>query len=273
MGNSVSTSAVRRGHATVTGAGPGAPAIVFSHGLGASQRDWRLLAPAFEPRYRVVRFDLVGAGESDPTAYDYARHGSLNGHADDLLDLLRELRLNDVVFVGHSVSSMIGVLAAIKEPARFARLVLLAPSPRFINDRDYCGGFEQADVDELLATMENNYHGWAGGLAATLLPDQHDLVAELTNSFVNTNPELARHFARVTFLCDHRLDLPLLATPTLILQGARDAVAPLAVGRYLHEQLPDSQLRIIDTAGHCAHLTAPRATLAAIAAFLPAAAA
>jgi len=270
MGNSANASAVRRSHVTVTGAGPGAPAIVFSHGLGSSQSSWRLLAPAYEKEYQVVRFDLVGSGQSDPTAYDYAHHGSLNGHADDLLDVLRELGLHDVVFVGHSVSSMIGVLAAIKEPARFARLVLLAPSPRFINDDDYCGGFEQADIDELLATMENNYHGWAGGLAAAVLPDQHDLIAELTNSFLTTNPELARHFARVTFLCDHRLDLPLLTTPTLILQGARDAVAPLSVGRYLHEQLPDSQLRIIDTSGHFPQLTAHHETLAAIDAFLPA---
>lgn len=269
MGNSVNTPAVRRSHTTLTGAGPGAPAIVFSHGLGTDQSTWRLLAPAFEKHYQVVRFDLVGAGQSDPTAYDYARHGSLNGHADDLLDVLRELHLSDVVFVGHSVSSMIGVLAAIKEPARFARLVLLAPSPRFINDHDYCGGFEQADIDELLAKMENNYHGWAGALAATVLPDQHDLIAELTNSFLSTNPELARHFARVTFLCDHRPDLPLLATPTLILQGARDAVAPLAVGRYLHELLPDSQLQIIDTSGHFPQLTSPCETLAAIDAFLP----
>ncbi|OGX90797.1 alpha/beta fold hydrolase [Hymenobacter coccineus] len=269
MVDSVDTSAVRRSHATVTGAGHGAPAIVFSHGLGADQSTWRLLAPAFEKHYQVVRFDLVGAGQSDPTAYDYDRHGSLNGHADDLLDVLRELDLRDVVFVGHSVSSMIGVLAAIKEPARFARLVLLAPSPRFINDNDYCGGFEQADIDELLATMENNYHGWAGALAATVLPDQRDLIAELTNSFLSTNPELARHFARVTFLSDHRRDLPLLATPVLILQGACDAVVPLTVGSYLHELLPNSQLRIIAASGHFPQLTAPYETLAAIDAFLP----
>ncbi|AWM34513.1 alpha/beta hydrolase [Hymenobacter nivis] len=235
--------------------------MVFSHGLGCSRSTWRLLAPAFEKHYQVVHFDLVGSGQSGPTAYDYARHGSLNGHADDLLDVLREPHLHDVVFVGHSAGSMIGVLATIKEPARFARLVLLAPSPRFINDNDYYGGFERADIDGLLATMENNYHDWAGALAATVLPDQHTLVAELTNSFLFTNPALARHFARVTFLCDHRRDLPLLAIPALILQGARDVVAPLAVGRYLHELLPDSQLRIIDTSGHFPQLTAPAKSL------------
>ncbi|MGI4887088.1 MAG: alpha/beta fold hydrolase [Janthinobacterium lividum] len=268
---SIDSAAARRSNATVTGAGPGAPAIIFLHGLGADQGSWRLLAPAFEERYQVVRLDLVGAGQSDPAAYDRVRHGSLQGHADDLLDVLRELDLHDVVFVGHSVSSMIGVLAAIKEPARFSRLVLLAPSPRFVSADGYAGAFAQTDMNELLAAMDGNYPGWVGGVAPLMVGrEQPELLTELTNSFLQTNPEVARHFARVTFLCDHRLDLPFLATPTLILQCAHDVIAPLAVGHYLHEQLADSQLRIIDTPGHCAHLTAPADTLAAIRRFLPA---
>ncbi|MFD1468977.1 alpha/beta fold hydrolase [Hymenobacter caeli] len=263
-------SPVQRHNVRVTGAGPGAPAIVFLHGLGADQSTWHLLVPAFEPQYQVVCFDLLGFGQSDPTAYDPARHDSLQGYATDLLAVLRELALYNVVFVGHSVSAMIGVLAAVREPERFDRLVLLAPSPRFIDDDCYVGGFAQHDIDELLAAMENNYTGWAGALAPVLLgPDQPELVMKLTNSFCRSNPELAQQLARVTFLCDHRLDLPFLATPALILQNARDVIVPLAVGRYLHEQLADSQLRIIDTTGHCAHLTAPAETLAAIAHFLP----
>lgn len=267
--NTLRTSAAQRSNATVTGAGGQAPAIVFLHGLGADQSTWRLVAPAFEDRYQVVRLDLVGAGQSDCAAYDRVRHGSLQGHADDLLDVLRALDLYGVVFVGHSVSSMIGVLAAIKEPQRFARLVLLAPSPRFVNANGYAGGFAQTDINELLAAMDNNYHGWAGSMAPVMMGrDQPELITEMTNSFFQTNPALAQHFARVTFLCDHRLDLPYLTTPALILQCAHDVIAPLAVGRYLHEQLPDSQLRIIDTPGHCAHLTAPAETLAAMHRFL-----
>lgn len=267
--NKLYASAATRSNATITGVSGPAPAIVFLHGLGSDQSSWRLVAPAFEDRYRVVRLDLVGAGQSDCAAYDRVRHGSLRGHADDLLDVLHELELHDVVFVGHSVSSMIGVLAAIKEPRRFARLVLLAPSPRFVNANGYAGGFAQTDIDELLAAMDSNYHGWAGSMAPVMMGhNQPKLITELTNSFFQTNPEMARHFARVTFLCDHRLDLPFLTTPVLILQCAYDVIAPLAVGRYLHEQLADSQLRIINTPGHCAHLTAPADTLAAMHGFL-----
>ncbi|QKG57977.1 alpha/beta hydrolase [Hymenobacter sp. BRD128] len=250
--------ACRRSNVTISGVSNASATIVFLHGLGADQSTWRLLAPAFEDRYRVVRLDLVGAGQSDTAAYDYAKYGSLAAHADDLLAVLHELDLQNMVFVGHSVSSMIGVLAAIKEPARFGKLILLAPSPRFINAAGYAGGFEQKDIDELLAAMENNYPGWSQGIAPVMMGSERpELVMELTNSFMQTNPAIAQHFARVTFFCDHRADLPLLTTPTLILQCAHDVIAPLAVGAYLNENLIDSQLVVIDTPGHCAHLTAP----------------
>ena len=243
--------------------------MVFLHGLGADQSTWRSLAPAFEDRYRVVRLDLVGAGQSDATAYDYAKYGSLAAHADDLLDVLHELNLQNVIYIGHSVSSMIGVLAAIKEPARFGKLILLAPSPRFVNAEGYAGGFAQKDIEELLAAMENNYPGWSQGIAPVMMGSERpELVMELTNSFMQTNPAIAQHFARVTFFCDHRADLPLLTTPTLILQCAYDVIAPLAVGTYLNENLIDSQLVVIDTPGHCAHLTAPEQTLREIEFFL-----
>ncbi len=176
--------------------------------------------------------------------------------------MLRELNVYNVVFVGHSVSSIIGILAAIKEPARFGRLVLLVPSPRFVNEGGYAGGFEKNDISELLTAMEQDYTCWAAGMAPVMMGKQsHSLIMELANSFLKTNPAIARHFARVTFFADHREDLPLLAIPVLLLQCAHDVVAPLAVGTYLHEHLPGSQLVVIDTPGHCAHLTAPAQTL------------
>jgi sigma-B regulation protein RsbQ len=256
------SSASRRSNVTISGVEDASSTIVFLHGLGSDQSSWRLLAPAFEDRYRVVLLDLVGAGNSDATAYDYAKYGSLSAHADDLLAVLHELGLQNVIFVGHSVSSMIGILAAIKEPARFGKLILLAPSPRFINTEGYAGGFGQKDIDELLAAMENNYPSWAQGISPVMMgSDRPELVMELTNSFMQTNPAIAQHFARVTFFCDHRADLPLLTVPTLILQCAHDVIAPLAVGSYLNENLINSQLVVIDTPGHCAHLTAPEQTL------------
>jgi sigma-B regulation protein RsbQ len=267
--NTTPTPALRRSNVTITGQASPAPAIVFLHGLGSDQTSWRRLAPAFEDRYQVLLLDLVGAGQSDVTAYDYAKYGSLHAHADDLLAVLHELNLFDVVFVGHSISSMIGVLAAIKEPKRFGRLVLLAPSPRFVNAEGYKGGFEQKDIQELLAAMEGNYHGWSQGIAPVMVGAENpELVLELTNSFLQTQPAIAQHFARVTFFSDHRADLPFLTTPTLILQCAHDVIAPLAVGNYINESLADSQLVVIDTPGHSAHLSAPEDTLHEIEKFL-----
>ena len=252
------TSALIRSNVTVSGTPAPSQAMVFLHGLGSDQTSWHYLAPAFDDRYQVVLLDLVGAGKSDTAAYEYTQYASLNAHADDLLAVLRELNLHDVVFVGHSVGAMIGVLAAIKEPKRFGRLVLRAPSPRFVNDAGYVGGFEQKDIQELLAAMEVNYYGWSQTMAPIMTDANHpEIVMELTNSFFQTNPSIAQHFARVTVYSDHRDDLPFLTTPALILQCAHDVIAPVAVGTYLHENLVDSQLVVIDTPGHSAHLTAP----------------
>ncbi|AMJ66203.1 alpha/beta fold hydrolase [Hymenobacter sp. PAMC 26628] len=260
--------ALKRHHVRVSGTGP--QAIVFVHGFGCDQHMWRLVAPAFEAAYRVVLLDLVGAGNSDLAAYDPARYSTLAAHAEDVREVLQALDLHAVVYVGHSVSAMIGVLAAIQEPARFARLVLVAPSPRYINEGDYVGGFEPADIDELLEAMDSNYLGWSAAFAPVIMahPDQPELAAELANSFCRTDPAIARHFAGVTFRGDERADLRRVRTPTLILQSARDLIAPLSVGTYLHEQLAGSQLVVMDTAGHCPHMSAPQATIAAIRTYL-----
>ena len=244
--------------------------MVFVHGFGCNQHMWRLVAPAFEDHYRVVLLDLVGAGQSDLSAYDPARYATLEAHAEDILEVLKALDLREVVLVGHSVSSMIGVLAAIREPDRFSRLVLVAPSPRYLNDVGYTGGFEPTDIDDLLETMDNNYLGWSAAITPVIMghPDRPELSAELNNSFCHTDPSIARHFARVTFLSDNRADLPLLRTPALILQCAQDVLAPRAVGAYLHQQLRHSQLTVLDTSGHCPHLSAPQATIDAINLFL-----
>jgi sigma-B regulation protein RsbQ len=220
----------------------------------------------------VVLLDLVGAGQSDLTAYDPAHYSTLEAHADDLLAVLRALDLPPVALVGHSVSAMIGMLAAIREPAQFAGLVMLGPSPHYLNEPGYVGGFERADIDDLLDVMASNYLGWAGGFAPVVMgaPEQPALSQELTASFCRTDPAIARHFARVIFLGDHRADLPRLRTPTLVVQNAHDVIAPQAVGTYVHQQLPGSQLVVVPTTGHCAHLSAPRETIAALAPFLDA---
>ncbi|MDF7812062.1 alpha/beta hydrolase [Hymenobacter sp. YC55] len=259
---------LKRHHVSISGAGT--QTMVFVHGFGCDQRMWRRVTPAFESNYQVVLLDLVGAGKSNLKAYDPERYSSLVAHAEDVLAVLRHLHLHDVVVVGHSVGATIAMLAAIEEPARFRQLVLVAPSPRFINDVGYHGGFERSDIEELLAAMNDNYLGWSSTITPVIMghPDRPELATELNNSFCSTDPTIARHFARVTFLSDNRADLPLVQTPSLILQCANDALAPLAVGKYMHQQLPDSELVIIDTSGHCPHLSAPEATISAVSRFI-----
>lgn len=244
--------------------------MIFAHGFGCDQTAWRLVSPAFEADHRVILFDQVGAGGSESSAYSRAKYGTLNGYVEDLLDICRELDLRDVVFVGHSVSAMIGVLAAIQEPERFDRLVLVAPSPRYIHDTDYVGGFTRTDIEGLLELLDSNHMAWSSMIAPTIMgnPDRPELGAELTASFCRTNPEIARHFARVTFLSDNRADLPKLRRPSLILQCAQDVIAPAAVGDYLHRHLSGSQLVQLQATGHCPNLSAPEETAAAIRSFL-----
>jgi sigma-B regulation protein RsbQ len=246
------------------------PPMLFSHGFGCDQNMWRLVAPAFEEDHRVVLFDHVGAGSSDLTAYDRRRYGSLEGYAEDVLEICEALDLTGVTFVGHSVSAMIGVLAALRAPDRFAKLVLVSPSPSYIDDGDYVGGFGRADIEELLESLDSNFLGWSSAMAPVIMgnPDRPELGEELTNSFCRTDPDIAGHFARVTFLSDNRGDLPRVEIPTLILQCADDAIAPQSVGAYVHEQIAGSELVLLDAVGHCPNLSAPEETVAAIKAFL-----
>jgi sigma-B regulation protein RsbQ len=241
--------------------GRGEQTMIFAHGYGCDQNMWRLLTPAFEDRYRVILFDLVGSGRSDLGAYDRAKYGTLRGHADDVLDVLGEYATGPAVFVGHSVSAMIGLLAGVAAPERIGAHVMIGPSPRYINDGDYVGGFSREDIESLLDTLDSNYLGWASTMAPAIMgaPDQPALGAELTNSFCATDPEIAKHFARVTFLSDNRADVPKLAARTLVLQCSDDIIAPRSVGDWLHATLPNGTLRVIDNIGHCPHLSAPSA--------------
>jgi sigma-B regulation protein RsbQ len=257
-----------RNNVHVAGSGPAT--MVFAHGFGCDQNMWRLVAPSYANRYRTVLFDLVGSGASDLKAYDYRKYGTLNGYADDVLEIIDEFAEGPVIFVGHSVSAMIGMLANIKQPDGFAAQVMIGPSPCYVNDSGYFGGFERKDIDGLLETLESNYLGWSSTMAPAIMgaPEQPELGVELTNSFCRTDPEIAKHFARVTFLSDNRADVPRLAAPTLVLQCSDDLIAPMAVGQYLHEHLPDSTLQVIENVGHCPHLSAPAPSTAAIDAFL-----
>ena len=250
--------------------GRGGRAILFAHGFGCDQNMWRFMAPAFEAEYRVVLFDHVGAGRSDIGAYDREKYGTLDGYAVDVLEICEELGLEDVVLVGHSVSAMIAVLAATRQPARFHALVFVGPSPRYIDAEGYRGGFSRVDIEELLSALDSNYLGWSSVTAPAIManPDRPELAQELTNSFCRTDPEIAKHFARVTFLSDNRADLSAVTIPTLILQCTDDIIAPAAVGEFIHAQMPNSELVQLNATGHCPNLSAPEETTAAVKNFL-----
>jgi sigma-B regulation protein RsbQ len=261
-----------RNAVTVAGR-PDGPPMVFAHGFGCDQGMWRFVAPAFEPTHRVVLFDHVGAGGSDLTAYDPARYGRLEGYAADLVEILEALELPPATVVGHSVSAMIAVLAAAERPELLDRLVLVSPSPRYLDDDGYRGGFSQQEIDELLETMDGNYLGWSAHIAPVIMgvPERPELGEELTSSFCRTDPVIARRFARATFLSDNRADLPRVRTPALVVQCRSDAIAPLEVGRYVHEHLAGSELVVLDATGHCPNLSAPDELVAAMQHYLAAA--
>jgi sigma-B regulation protein RsbQ len=264
----MASDVLRRNNVRVLGRGD--QPMLFAHGFGCDQNMWRYLVPAFEEEYRLVLFDYVGHGNSDRSAYDPERYGSLAGFAQDVLDIVHELDLHDVILVAHSVSSMVAVLAANAEPDRFARLVMIGPSPRYINDPPYVGGFERADIEGLLGMMDKNYIGWAGSLAPVIVKndDRPELAAELNESFCSTDPVVARQFAEVTFLSDNRADLPQVRVPSLVLQCSDDAIAPQSVGEYVASTLPGSSFRQLQATGHCPHLSHPDETIAAIREYL-----
>lgn len=246
---------------------------MFAHGFGCDQNMWRFVVPAFENDYKIILFDYVGAGKSDRSAYNQERYASLYGYAQDVLEICTELALSKVIFVGHSVSSMIGLLAAIQEPAYFDRLVMVGPSPCYINHENYKGGFERKDIEDLLDTMEKNYIGWSNFLAPNIMgnKDRPYLAEELTESFCSTDPVIAHQFAQATFFSDNRKDLNKTNIPSLILQCSEDIIAPLEVGEYLAKNLPNSTLRIMKATGHCPHMSEPEETISLIKDYLSAA--
>ena len=258
-----------RNNVNVAGPEGGQP-MLFAHGFGCDQNMWRFVAPAFADVYRTVLFDHVGAGGSDVTAYSPEKYGSLRGYADDVLEICAALDLHDVIFVGHSVSAMIGVLAAVEEPERFAKLVLIGPSPRYIDDEGYTGGFTSADIEGLLDSLGSNYLGWSGAMAPVIMgnPDRPDLGEELTNSFCRADPQIAKQFATVTFTSDNRTDLAAVKIPTLIIQCSDDVITPESVGQFVHAQIAGSTLVHLSATGHCPNLSAPDETVAAIRSFL-----
>jgi sigma-B regulation protein RsbQ len=243
--------------------GHGNQPILFAHGFGCDQNMWRYITPAFENDYRIILFDYVGAGKSDISAYNPERYATLQGYAQDVLDICEELQLRNTIFVGHSVSSMIGLLAAVTEPKYFERMIMVGPSPSYINEGNYKGGFERKDIEGLLETMEKNYIGWANFLAPNIMgnKDRPELGNELTESFCTTDPQIARQFAEATFFSDNRKDLKKVTIPSLILQCSEDIIAPTEVGEYLSKELPQSTLRIMKATGHCPHMSEPEETI------------
>jgi sigma-B regulation protein RsbQ len=261
-------SALLRNNVTVRGSGR--RTIMFAHGFGCDQNMWRFVAPGFENEFKVVLFDHVGAGGSDLSAYSREKYSTLHGYAEDVVEICRELHLSDVIFVGHSVSSMIGLLAAKQAPELFSRLVMVGPSPRYIDDEDYMGGFSAAQIEELLEFLDSNHLGWSQAMAPTIMgnADRPELGEELTNSFCRTDPEIAKQFARTTFTSDNRNDLAAVTIPTLVLQCSDDVIAPREVGEYVHAHIANSELVYLKATGHCPNLSAPEETTAAIRAFV-----
>ena len=245
------------------------PTIMLAHGFGCDQQLWRMVVPELLPNFRIVLFDHVGSGAADPAAWDAERYASLHGYAEDMLEILTELDLRDVTLVGHSVAAMMGVLAVATDPSRIAKLVLLTPSPCYIDEDDYRGGFSRADIDELLESLESNYLGWSQEMAPVIMgaPERPELADELADTFCRTDPECARVFARATFLSDNRADLKRVSVPTLVIECEQDAIAPREVGAFVHRHIDGSDLVTLNTTGHCPHLSAPEATARAIGAF------
>ncbi|GAB4028892.1 alpha/beta fold hydrolase [Spirosoma koreense] len=266
------TSLIRNRY-NITITGKGTQPILFAHGFGCDQTMWRYVAPAFETHYQVIRFDYIGHGKASLDAYNRERYASLQGYAQDILDICQDLDLNEVIFVGHSVSSMIGLLASIQEPNRFERLIMVSPSPHYINEKGYTGGFERVDIEELLDTMDSNFFGWATVMGPAIMANaaRPELGQELTQSFCATDQAVAQQFARVTFLGDNREDLAKIGRPALIIQSVADDIAPVAVGEYMAHQMPQSTLRVIQVQGHSPHLSDPAETIVAIQHYLQAA--
>lgn len=268
MASITDTSVFKRNNVKISG--KGTRPIMFAHGYGCDQHMWRYVYPAFEENYKVILFDHVGAGNSDQGSYSKEKYNSLERYADDILEICREADLQNIIFVGHSVSAMMGVLAAGKEPALFEHLILIGPSPRYINEDGYTGGFSSEDIEGLMEALDSNYLGWSANIAPVIMgnPEKPELGEELTNSFCRTNPEIAKQFAKVTFLSDNRKDLPFVKTPTLVLQCSEDMIAPKEVGEYVCKNIKNSTMHLLEATGHCPNLSAPEETVQAIKKYL-----
>ena len=259
---------IKRNNVTVYG--KGTQVMLMAHGFGCDQNMWRFITPAFSSKYKIVLFDHVGSGKSDISAYDYEKYSSLQGYADDIIEICESLNLKNINLIGHSVASMMGLLAANKAPHLFDTLIMVGPSPRYINDETYYGGFDEADINELLESLDSNYLGWSSAITPVITgnADKPELSKELANSFCQSDPEIAKQFANVTFLGDNRKDLLTLTTRTLILQCASDVIAPETVGRYVNEHLQNSTIFFMKATGHCPHMSAPDETVELVTKFL-----
>ncbi|WP_442591143.1 alpha/beta fold hydrolase [Pedobacter sp. AW31-3R] len=246
--------------------GKGKQTMMFAHGFGCDQATWRLITPDFEDDYQIILFDYVGAGNADAGAYDQDRYSTLGGYVQDVIDIAESLGLQDVIFVGHSISCMVGVLASIKNPYLFSKLILIGPSPRYLNDENYYGGMDLADLNQLLEVMDSNYLDWSGKMAPAIIgnPERPELGKELTVSFIATDPELAKNFARVTFLADNRADLPFVSVPSLTIQCKEDLLASEKVATYIKNNTPGNTMLILDSCGHCPHISDPENVIKAI---------
>lgn len=243
--------------------GKGENVILFAHGYGCDQNMWRFIIPAFEENYKIVTFDHVGSGKSDWSSYNKNKYSDLKGYASDVVEICEKLNLDKVILVAHSVSAMIALLAAQKRPDLFTRIIMIGPSPKYINDNEYFGGFSEEDIMDMIDALDNNYLGWSSSITPVIMgnPDKPELTEELKNSFCQHDPEIAKHFARVTFLGDNRKDLPTLTTPTLIIQCSEDIIAPVKVGEYVYKSIPNSRMSMIEATGHCPHLSHPKQTI------------
>ncbi len=259
---------LQRNNVTITGNGD--TVMLFAHGFGCDQNAWRHITQAFTDDYKLVLFDYIGAGKSDTSAYDKMKYSTLDGYATDILEICRELNIKDAIFVGHSVSCMIGALASIKEPSVFKKLIFIGPSPYYLNEEGYVGGFEKEDIDNLLEVMDDDYIKWSKSMAPEIMGKHQEplLKDELTDFFCSYDPEIAKDFARVTFLSDNRKDLPNIPVESLTLQCSEDIIAPLEVGKYIHENTPLNIMVVLNATGHCPHMSAPEETIEAIKAFL-----
>ena len=259
---------IQRNHIVIRGEGKSP--MMFAHGFGCDQNMWRFVAPAFEKDYKIILFDHVGSGQSDLSAYSKEKYAKLDGYADDVIEIAQALELNNIIFVGHSVSAMIGVIAAIKKPELFKALILVGPSASYINDGDSIGGFSKDEIDELLVSLDRNHLGWSMAMAPVIMgnPDRKELGEDLANSFCRTNPEIAKEFARTTFLSDCRDILQANTIPALILQCSDDVIAPVEVGKYVHNNMPQSEFVLMKATGHCPNLSAPQETIAAMKKYL-----